>query len=183
METHKPAFAERVSQYRRQHDQGFWTSDPVLAHWLHDANLQAIIGYVKGRHSSDIDEATAAKWCETWKKEWCNNPDTWIKNRLEFGHEGDESGIRLETTMHVFWIFFGQGAPVGYDDYAEHVRLLKEARSNFLRAATADPIDRTARRMVHSDNQPCPYCNRWFHNPNALVLHLKERHGQELMLV
>jgi hypothetical protein len=105
----------------------------------------------------------------------------WIKNRLlEMkllpGSSGSDSrDFFVIGRFHFFRI--DESVKDWNDKGFEHKR--KQAgikRSPLSRIGSASPIDQVARKIAGNGDKPCPYCKRYFRNPAAMVLHIKEVH-------
>lgn len=111
---------------------------------------------------------------------------SWLKNRMaEFDMLGScggqsENPIRLTCELHFpAWDEkrygpFKNAAELTFESAKETV-----ARSPLSRLVDAAPINRVARKIILSGDHHCPYCRRYYRNPAALALHVKDFHGQE----
>jgi hypothetical protein len=107
---------------------------------------------------------------------------SYVKNRLhEFGllpkcSGRDEKGFFVIGRFHFFRI--DENAREWDDkDFAKESSRAGIKRSPLSRLADASPMDAVARRIAGNGDRPCPYCKRYFRNPAAMVLHIKERHS------
>jgi hypothetical protein len=113
--------------------------------------------------------------------------EPWIKNRLHemnllppCGGLSEDMGIRVTVDLHFY--------PWDVEKYGEFLdtpatkfeQLCSGVqRSPLSRLVDADPINVTASRVSQQFGDVCPYCRQTFRNPNALTLHVKERHKDE----
>ena len=113
-------------------------------------------------------------------------PIAWIMSRLrEFryfvaGMKGQPE-IHFTCEMHCYPLEEGT-IPYSFQDMKEATLHLTVRRSPLSRVSLSDsePIDRVARRVSGEGGKPCPYCRKYFRNPAAMVLHLKESHFEKL---
>ena len=112
---------------------------------------------------------------------WC-----WLKSRMiEYGmfkECGGKSEIdeRLTVELHFYpWDEekYGPWAndrEIVFEDIMPNV-----ARSPLSRIADASPVNKVARKVIQNNDHNCPYCKRYFRNPVALGLHIRDFHGCE----
>lgn len=163
----------------------------TLAGWLQAGDCEPVVGFIIGRYEVVVSCETVQQWRLAYMAQYglqefplLATPDAWLKSRIktEAGH--CEALIRVECELHVFPIHWEQVECRLTDEdivaIQKRLRRLAEARSSThkLIAASANPIDRTAARVVPDDSQGCPWCREWFRNPAALAIHAEERHGQ-----
>lgn len=113
--------------------------------------------------------------------------EPWVKNRLRemdllppCGGLSEDMAIRLPVELHFY--------PWDVEKYGEFLdtpvtkfeKLCSGVqRSPLSRLVDADPINVTASLVSQQFGCVCQYCNRTFRNPNALSLHVKEKHKDE----
>lgn len=108
---------------------------------------------------------------------------TWIKSRLRELDLMPECGEQIAIEGHVTGKFHFH--PWDVDKYGEfsNARELKfetfhsgVQRSPLSRIGDSSPINSVARKIIQNNDKDCPYCNRYFRNPAALALHIKDVH-------
>ena len=113
----------------------------------------------------------------------------WIKSRLRelgrlppCGGLSEDMDIRIAVELHFHpWDTEKYGACFDTASTLCEKLLSGEQRSPLMRLIDAQPIDATASRVSQQFGDVCPYCRQAFRNPNALTLHVKERHKDEFI--
>lgn len=112
---------------------------------------------------------------------WC-----WLKSRmLEFGMLDDVGGQSEEDERLVVPLHFYPWDNEKYGPWNCSRELIVEAiaastaRSPLSRLSEAVPINKVARRVIQNNDHNCPYCKRYFRNPAALSLHIRDFHGYD----
>jgi len=147
----------------------------------------ALLGY----EIEDIDIAAIAARLDEVRYESRNSPGglkrngcgvvPYVKNRLhEMGllppHCGkDSKGFFVIGRFHFFRACQSviEWKDKGFEKQEQKAGV---KRSPLSRLEDSSPIDRIARKVAGDGDRPCPYCNQYFRNPNAMILHIKERH-------
>jgi hypothetical protein len=108
---------------------------------------------------------------------------TWVKNRiLEYKlmpplTAQDTEGYFVTCVMH-FWAWdtekYGEFSGPFTTDFKSGVQ-----RSPLTRLIDAAPVNKTANKVFQIASHNCDYCNRYFRNPAALKLHMRDVHQYE----
>lgn len=109
----------------------------------------------------------------------------WLKNRMaEFDMLGECGGESMPDVRITCELHFPSWDEERYGPFLNEKELSFEslestvARSPLSRLVDASPINSVARKIIQRGEQDCPYCKRYFRNPAALSLHVKDFHGE-----
>ena len=154
-----------------------WCSDPLR-----------LTQYCRERFEVELIPSDATKLATELRmlhRSWRNDYSSahcicWMLTRLNsLGYftipHVDPDYIRLTVALH-FWAWEGPDWSE-YEDLADCSDWSPEVRRSPLsRLHDMEPLNRVARRIVGGVARSCPYCSRYFRNPDAMVLHISESH-------
>ena len=179
--------------------QDCWESMSMVREHRIFCDAEMLVKYVSERFAVDIDASKARRLVDHFtavlsaNRGWAVDADSsaghviWLSSRLaEMGcfnrEHRDPDEIHFAVELH-FWSW--EGSPWATTDSASFVPdwPVTTRRSPLSRLCDSSAIDRVARRIAGDGDKPCPYCRRYFRNPAALVLHLRESHSVEVASV
>jgi hypothetical protein len=112
---------------------------------------------------------------------WC-----WLKSRmLEYQMLQECGGTSERTDRLVVELHFPPWDDDLYGPWSKYEPItITQIQPNFSRSPLsrlkdASPINKVARKIIQNNDHNCLYCNRYFRNPAALALHVKDFHGYD----